>query len=57
MFQNAIQGKLQAANDWLQDPAALVGSAGQCQLCSIIGLAFSKAGVINLAGLTALIQS
>lgn len=28
MFQNAIEGKMQSAQDWLQDPAALVGSAG-----------------------------
>ena len=28
-FQNAIEGRMQSAQDWLQDPAALVGSAGK----------------------------
>ncbi|KAK6973302.1 vinculin, partial [Biomphalaria glabrata] len=30
--QNAIEGKMKNANDWLLDPAALVGSLGNC-LC------------------------
>lgn len=34
--QNAIEGKMQSAQDWLQDPAALVGSAGDKSLRQIL---------------------
>ncbi|XP_076450560.1 vinculin-like isoform X11 [Babylonia areolata] len=34
--QNAIEGKMQSAQDWLQDPAALVGSAGDKALRQIL---------------------
>ncbi|XP_025087820.1 vinculin-like isoform X11 [Pomacea canaliculata] len=34
--QNAIEGKMQSAQDWLQDPAALVGSAGDKALKQIL---------------------
>ncbi|XP_046326081.1 vinculin-like isoform X8 [Haliotis rufescens] len=34
--QNAIEGKLQQATDWLQDPTALIGSAGDKALRQIL---------------------
>lgn len=34
--QNAIEGKMHSAQDWLQDPAALVGSAGDKSLRQIL---------------------
>ena len=33
-LQNAIDGKMKQAQDWLVDPEALVGSAGQLDQCS-----------------------
>ena len=28
-FQNTMEGKMQQAQDWLADPSALIGSAGE----------------------------
>jgi hypothetical protein len=30
LLQNALDGKLKQAQDWLSDPDGLVGSAGKC---------------------------